>query len=100
VRIILPAAFAALLALPIASSLFAADQPQAETSGTNATDSADTSGNATDASSNSADVTILKDQSKPLSDDSAEGAATPPAADVHRHRPGACPEGPPCKVGD
>jgi hypothetical protein len=93
-RIIVPAALVALLALPIAGPLSAADQPQVETpnSGADAA-SADTSNNSTD-------VTILKDQSKPLSDDAAEGEVTPPAIDVHRHRPGACPEGPPCKVGD
>ena len=28
------------------------------------------------------------------------GDGKPPQIDVHRHRPGACPEGPPCKGDD
>lgn len=54
-----------------------------------------------DSGADAANAGAPKDQSKPESDQgSGKAADSKPKFDVHRHRPGACPEGPPCKMGD
>jgi hypothetical protein len=87
-RIVPAAALAAMLALSFTANLIAADSPP---TGEPRTAPSDSGADATNANA-------PKDQSKPESDEGTSGTAS--TIDVHRHRPGACPEGPPCKVGD
>lgn len=84
-------ALAATLALSGGALLIAAEQP----AGTPASDGSQA------APAGTAESLPPKDQSRPESDGppAKEGSASS-TIDVHRHRPGACPEGPPCKVGD
>jgi hypothetical protein len=83
---------AAAIAVGGGALLIAAEQP----GGTSANGSG---GQA--ASGDGVETLPPKDQSKPESDEGTGAAGgTASTIDVHRHRPGACPEGPPCKVGD
>ena len=99
-RVLAGAALTVLLAVIGPSLLIAADQPEpASGTAAGASDSSDvdpaTGSPAGEASpaGETANPEPSQDATKP--DD--QGVST---TNVNRHRPGACPEGPPCKDGD
>jgi hypothetical protein len=89
-RTVYAAALAGLFMLGGAATVLASDSPPTGESRTTPSDSG----------ADSTTANAPKDQSKPESDEGTGGKDTASTIDVHRHRPGACPEGPPCKVGD
>jgi hypothetical protein len=90
-KTVLAAAFTALLAISGPGHLLAADAGDAVSGpGASATEAAPPS--ATDPASPAP-------QGGTSQDTPPSGTKTP-GVDVTRHRPGACPEGPPCKIED
>jgi hypothetical protein len=93
-RLIVGAALTALLAVSGPSLLIAADQPEAG-SGTTI-GAASEAGDADPGKASPAGETANPDPSQ----EPAKAGTGPATMNVNRHRPGACPEGPPCKDGD
>jgi hypothetical protein len=95
-RTVMATAFAALLALGGAVSISAAQTPTPPASGDGATEPMEQPADSTGMDAPAEDSTS---ESEPDSGSDQEGVGKSghPNMDVHRHRPGACPEGPPCK---
>jgi hypothetical protein len=92
-RTVAAAALAAFLVVSSIAPISASDgEPPAQT-----TDQA-TESSSDAATSNAEDGTMVEPDTSASPEPDA--AATKAPINVHRHRPGACPEGPPCKVGD
>ncbi|MBK5198994.1 MAG: hypothetical protein JJE37_12045 [Methyloceanibacter sp.] len=99
-RLIIGAALTALLAVSGPSLLIAADQPEAG--------STPTIGAASGAGDGDPAKTSPGGETSPAGETANPGSSQDPAKagtgtatmNVNRHRPGACPEGPPCKEGD
>lgn len=87
----LPVAIALYVLLSVGGSSMAAEPPQSESETSQDAGAAEGTADPLAASPQKADPSPTA--TEPADEES-------PAMDVNRHRPGACPEGPPCKGDD